>query len=158
MRHVLTFALFCCIACSPTDDCQDNIKELGICDKHDAAKWEIYKLYIGCLHQIDTLQNIFLANDINFENSDTLLDHNVIISFDSEIMREIAENNKCFYYNGIGFENDQIKTFSRGDYAILEYDKSDERLDSIMKLEISKNQNVLTPWIYKQSKIRGWLK
>lgn len=155
MKNLFIVMLFVLCSCNQSNRCQDQIKELNICNKYNEAKWEVYKLYLGCLDNDLKSQDDFLANEITFQSLDTILGNLVMVSFDSKMMRQLADNSTCFHYNGIGFKNDSIVSFSRDDYAILDYNKFDVRLDSVIKTVIIRNSTILNPWFYEQSKEKG---
>ena len=146
-------------SCNHSKTCQDKVEELNICDKYNEAKWEIYKLYLGCLDRDLKSQDDFLANEVVFQSLDTIIhNHLVIISFDSKMMRHLADQSICFYYNGIGFKNDSIATCSWSDYVTVDYNKTNIRLDSIIKAVIARNRKNLNLYVYEQSIEKGLLK
>ena len=155
MKNLFIAMLLIFGSCNQSYRCQDQINKLNICKKYNEAKWEVYKLYLGCLDNNLKSQDDFLANEITFQSLDTILDNLVVISFDSKMMKQLADNNTCFYYNGIGFKNDSIVTCSWSDNVTVDYNKSDVRLDSIIKAVIIRNSNILNPWFNEQSKERG---
>lgn len=158
MKIIVSVMLLILGSCNHSNQCQVTVEELNICDKYNEAKWEIYKLYLGCLDKDLKSQDDFLANEIVFQSLDTILDSVVVISFDSKMMKQLADNNTCFYYIGIGFKKDSIVTRSWSDNVTVDYNKTDVRLDSIIKAVIVRNRKDLNPWFYKQSVEKGWLK
>jgi len=152
MKYFIIFTLILVSCFSNKPQCPVELVEKNLCEEYNIAKWELYKLYLNCIVNDDSLQRKLFAKDLKFtgiENFDSI----TMFYYESEHLLDLSYNHECMFYNGIGFKNGRIEYHSQGDFAVLQYSLfGNQRMDSIMNATVRKNKKQLNPWMFEQGK------
>lgn len=165
IKYLFCIIVFIQIGCSSTQlNYPDEIKEKGIQDQFNIAKYELYKLWHYCIEYgegIDNLSNIPAEQDLNYiglEQLDSL--YGIIFEFENGENLDFLD--KCTKYNGIGFKKSsnevQLIFIQDGVYIDGKRINRNPKYDTFEEVflkYLNENENKINPWLKDYVRLKG---